>query len=210
MSAEMFLLAPDDAHARAAAEALFASIRRELEALLPCAADIRHIGATAVPGCLTKGDLDIVVRVAEQDFPAADAALEGRFARNLGSIRLATFAAFEDKAPRRIWASSWSASAASTTTSTASPRCSASILCSCASTTVSSRRGTASRWTTTAPPRTLSSPASSRPGRADAANSPFALEPRWQQARLKNHCARSHRSSSRGATVSGPGQARRV
>jgi hypothetical protein len=45
--AEIFLLAADDAHARAAAEALFASIRCELDALLACAADIRHIGATA-------------------------------------------------------------------------------------------------------------------------------------------------------------------
>src|SRR5262245_3440981 len=95
--AEIFLLAPDDARARATADALFASIRCELEALLPCAADIRHIGATAVPGCLTKGDLDIVVRVAARDFAAADDALAARFERNLGSIRLATFAAFEDK-----------------------------------------------------------------------------------------------------------------
>jgi hypothetical protein len=58
---ELFLLAPDDARARAAAEALFASTGAEIRALLPYAADIRHIGATAVPGCLTKGDLDIVV-----------------------------------------------------------------------------------------------------------------------------------------------------
>jgi GrpB-like predicted nucleotidyltransferase (UPF0157 family) len=95
-SAEIFLLAPDDAQARSAAEALFATIGVELAGLLPCAADVRHIGSTAIPGCLTKGDLDIVVRVGERDFAAAEQALEGRFARNLGSDRSAYFAAFED------------------------------------------------------------------------------------------------------------------
>jgi GrpB-like predicted nucleotidyltransferase (UPF0157 family) len=95
-SAEVFLLAPDDAQARSAADALFAAIGVELAALMPCAADIRHIGSTAVPGCLTKGDLDIAVRVGERDFAAAEKVLERRFARNLGSDRSAYFAAFED------------------------------------------------------------------------------------------------------------------
>ena len=93
---ETFELAPDAAAACAAAERLFAAVRKELAAILPASADIRHIGATAIPGCLTKGDLDIVVRIDVQDFPAADRALEARFARNLGSDRSASFAAFED------------------------------------------------------------------------------------------------------------------
>ncbi len=47
-------------------------------------------------GCLTKGDLDIVVRVPAQDFSNADAALASRYARNEGSIRTETFSAFEE------------------------------------------------------------------------------------------------------------------
>jgi GrpB-like predicted nucleotidyltransferase (UPF0157 family) len=31
-------------------------------------AEIIHIGSTAIPGCLTKGDIDIVIRVSETDF----------------------------------------------------------------------------------------------------------------------------------------------
>jgi GrpB-like predicted nucleotidyltransferase (UPF0157 family) len=94
---ETFELAGDDVAARAAAERLFASIRAELAGMLPASADIRHIGATSVPGCLTKGDLDIVVRIDRHDFPPADRALEARFERNLGSVRSASFAAFEDR-----------------------------------------------------------------------------------------------------------------
>ena len=65
--------------------------------MLPAAAEIRHIGATAVPGCLTKGDLDIVIRVAAEDFRQTEAVLASRFARNSGSVRTDTFSAFEDK-----------------------------------------------------------------------------------------------------------------
>ena len=38
-----------------------------LSALLPWA-EIEHVGSTAVPGCLTKGDLDVLVRVYRADF----------------------------------------------------------------------------------------------------------------------------------------------
>jgi len=95
MGSEPFTLA-DTESARVAAERLFASVRETLAELLPPTADIRHVGATAVPGCLTKGDLDIVVRVPANDFAAADAVLASRFARNGGSIRTDTFSAFED------------------------------------------------------------------------------------------------------------------
>lgn len=93
-----FALHPDVETARADAERLFGRISSELRVLLPPSTDIRHIGATAVPGCLTKGDLDIVVRVAAEDFIAADAALAARFARNIGSKRTDTFSSFEDGA----------------------------------------------------------------------------------------------------------------
>ncbi len=91
-----FVLHPNEAEARAAAELLFQRTALQLRALLPLSADIRHIGATAIPGCLTKGDLDIVVRVAAEDFAAADEALARRFARNTGSKRTDGFSSFED------------------------------------------------------------------------------------------------------------------
>lgn len=91
-----FALHPDVETARGDAERLFERMSSELRAFLPSSVDIRHIGATAVTGCLTKGDLDIVVRVDAADFTAADAALVARFARNLGSKRTASFSSFED------------------------------------------------------------------------------------------------------------------
>lgn len=93
-----FSLHPDHVQARADAERLFQRIESEIRAMLPASADIWHIGATAVAGCLTKGDLDIVVRVAAEDFAAADAALSMRFARNVGSKRTDSFSSFEDEA----------------------------------------------------------------------------------------------------------------
>lgn len=93
-----FALHADPAEARTAAERLFVRIAAMLRDLLPASADIRHIGATAVPGCLTKGDLDIVVRVPQAAFAAAEMALAARFARNVGSKRTETFSSFEDAA----------------------------------------------------------------------------------------------------------------
>jgi uncharacterized protein len=39
-------------------------------------AEIEHIGATSVPGALTKGDVDLLVSVPAERFGAAVAALE--------------------------------------------------------------------------------------------------------------------------------------
>ncbi|WP_417676463.1 GrpB family protein [Roseibium sp.] len=79
------------------AERLFNEVRLLVADAVPIA-DIRHIGATAVPGCLTKGDLDIVVRVPAEKFEEADQALSLLYPRNFGSIRTTTFSAFEDSA----------------------------------------------------------------------------------------------------------------
>jgi GrpB-like predicted nucleotidyltransferase (UPF0157 family) len=92
---EIFVLVETE-QARGAAQALFNSLLPILTARLPSSAEIRHIGATAVPGCLTKGDLDIVVRVPPEDFSRADAALSKLFVRNLGSASTKDFSAFED------------------------------------------------------------------------------------------------------------------
>lgn len=96
MSSEPPLKLVDSELAREKAQQLFENVRNFLVPLLPSGADIRHIGATAVPGCLTKGDLDIVVRVPGEAFQQADAVLAGHCARNDGSIRTASFSAFED------------------------------------------------------------------------------------------------------------------
>lgn len=88
----------DTVRAADAAAALYDRIQRELRPILPASADIRHVGATAIPGCLTKGDLDLVVRVEAADFPLAEACLAARFGRNTGSVRTDDFAAFADDA----------------------------------------------------------------------------------------------------------------
>jgi GrpB-like predicted nucleotidyltransferase (UPF0157 family) len=93
----LFILV-DANRAREGAEHLFGTASKFLVSVLPPTADVRHIGATAVPGCLTKGDLDIVVRIPVDQFSDADAVLASHFARNEGSIRSGTFAAFEDAA----------------------------------------------------------------------------------------------------------------
>jgi GrpB-like predicted nucleotidyltransferase (UPF0157 family) len=62
--------------------------------LLP-GADLQHVGSTAVPGSLTKGDLDVQVRVAAEAFARAEAVLAARYPRNALSSRVpGTFAAF--------------------------------------------------------------------------------------------------------------------
>jgi GrpB-like predicted nucleotidyltransferase (UPF0157 family) len=57
---------------------IFARRRAELEGMLP-GARIEHVGSTAVPGSLTKGDLDICVIVEGEEFERASRALAERF-----------------------------------------------------------------------------------------------------------------------------------
>ncbi|QUN29323.1 GrpB family protein [Cupriavidus sp. KK10] len=82
-------------HAVGAAERMFQTLRAELAAILPSDAVIEHVGATAVSGCLTKGDLDISVQVSPEAFAAADRALSRVFERNLGSVCTDRFSAFK-------------------------------------------------------------------------------------------------------------------
>ncbi|MEZ5900373.1 MAG: GrpB family protein [Hyphomicrobiaceae bacterium] len=89
------LVDPEFAHVQAGH--LYEQTRAWLQTVLPTA-DVRHIGATAIPGCLTKGDLDIVIRVSPESFAQAETVLSSRFARNQGSVRTADFAAFVDTA----------------------------------------------------------------------------------------------------------------
>lgn len=82
-----------EAEFRDAVRLAFDEHRRVIAELLP-GARIEHVGSTAVPDSLTKGDLDLCVLVLPGDFAAADSRLAGRYARNTGSIHTAEFAAF--------------------------------------------------------------------------------------------------------------------
>lgn len=77
------------------ADRLYAAVEGKLRRLLR-EADVRHVGSTAVPGSMTKGDLDVVVRVQSSDFRAAEEVLAQEFDRNAGSERTNEFAAFMD------------------------------------------------------------------------------------------------------------------
>jgi GrpB-like predicted nucleotidyltransferase (UPF0157 family) len=85
-SPEMFEEA--NAFADAAAEQLRSILGPEVE--------IRHIGATAVPGCLTKGDVDLAVRVDQASFASVRAILDKHYAKNLESPRDDSFASYAD------------------------------------------------------------------------------------------------------------------
>jgi GrpB-like predicted nucleotidyltransferase (UPF0157 family) len=77
--------------------AAFSRHRDALQLLLP-QAEVHHIGSTSIAGSLTKGDLDILVRVSAGEFESAEQILSGAYARNTGSIRTDTFASFKDDA----------------------------------------------------------------------------------------------------------------
>lgn len=68
----------------------------ELSDLLPNA-KIEHIGATAVPGALTKGDLDLLVRVPADGFAPAVDALGSRFAPHFREEWTADLASFKEE-----------------------------------------------------------------------------------------------------------------
>lgn len=59
----------------------FSEVAADLTARLP-EAEVEHVGGTAVPGCLTKGDIDVLVRVSRADFPRSVHVLDGVLARS--------------------------------------------------------------------------------------------------------------------------------
>lgn len=95
--AHLFLIA--DVNPGAAASR-FEALRATLLSLLaPSIApatnfDIQHIGSTAVPGCLTKGDIDLCVRVPLVLFAQCETALAAALTRNEGSLHTPTLASF--------------------------------------------------------------------------------------------------------------------
>jgi GrpB-like predicted nucleotidyltransferase (UPF0157 family) len=60
----------------------FARIAAEVSSIVP-AAEVEHVGATAVAGCLTKGDLDVLVRVTRDGFPSAMRTLDATLQRSV-------------------------------------------------------------------------------------------------------------------------------
>jgi GrpB-like predicted nucleotidyltransferase (UPF0157 family) len=79
----------------AAANRLYERTKYAISNILP-EAEIHHVGSTAIPGSLTKGDLDIVVRINAAAFAQADTALADAYDRNMGSDKTDSFSAFLD------------------------------------------------------------------------------------------------------------------
>lgn len=77
--------------------AAFAEHRRRIAPLLP-ATEIEHIGSTSIPGALTKGDLDLFVRVDAGGFPPAVTALRAMYAVHQPENWTPTYASFIDPA----------------------------------------------------------------------------------------------------------------
>lgn len=78
---------------RPAVAAAEARHRALIAALLP-EAEVEHIGATAVAGALTKGDLDLMVVVEPEDFASAAGALRSRYSVNQPENWTDDFASF--------------------------------------------------------------------------------------------------------------------
>ncbi|MEC0232298.1 GrpB family protein [Paenibacillus alba] len=74
---------------------LFLEQQAMIEVVIP-KADVQHVGSTAVPNSLTKGDLDIQVRVKQEEFLLAVHALSKLYSLNDGSISTDSFRAFTD------------------------------------------------------------------------------------------------------------------
>jgi GrpB-like predicted nucleotidyltransferase (UPF0157 family) len=71
--------------------------RRQIAALVP-QAEVIHVGSTAIPGALTKGDVDLLVRVAAHEFDPVVRALRSVYAVHQPENWTATYASFVDPA----------------------------------------------------------------------------------------------------------------
>jgi acyl-CoA thioester hydrolase len=84
-----------DAAFDAAVAARFDAVVARLASIMP-GLEVRHVGATAVPGLATKGDLDVAVRVDAAAFDAVVAAFDAAgLARNPGAHASATGRSFD-------------------------------------------------------------------------------------------------------------------
>ncbi len=76
-------------------EANLPAIAARLAALLP-KAEFHHVGATAICGALTKGDVDVLLRVEQADFTSAVSVLRRHFAIKQPENWTESFASFGD------------------------------------------------------------------------------------------------------------------
>lgn len=76
-------------------QSLLARVLAELKRLLPWS-EIEHIGATAVPGSITKGDVDVLVRVSPTAFQTSADILKAHFSIKQPSNWTQGFASFGD------------------------------------------------------------------------------------------------------------------
>lgn len=67
-----------------------------LQRILP-SAEVHHVGSTALLGALTKGDLDIQVRVSREDFDASAESLQRHFAVLEGGFEPPDGMSFKDE-----------------------------------------------------------------------------------------------------------------
>ena len=86
-----------EAEIRAAALAAFEEHRGRILAVLP-GAEVEHVGATSVPGALTKGDVDLLVRLERSRFAAGVATLGDLYAVHQCENWTPTYASFADDA----------------------------------------------------------------------------------------------------------------
>lgn len=70
---------------RARADALFVQVQAQLRAVLPRAIVV-HVGSTSLPDGLTKGDVDVQVRVTSEDFQKACDAVSSLYEENPGGF----------------------------------------------------------------------------------------------------------------------------
>jgi GrpB-like predicted nucleotidyltransferase (UPF0157 family) len=85
----------DESVFRSRVDTIVAQEVARLQAVLPHA-DVQHIGGTSIPGALTKGDVDLVVRVSAAEFDAARTVLRGFYAINQPENWTPSFASFKD------------------------------------------------------------------------------------------------------------------
>lgn len=77
------------------AQKIFLQVKAQLTSTFP-SADIHHVGSTAIPGALTKGDIDLVIRVPEEIFDNAVQSLKGSYKINQPNNWTRSFASFKD------------------------------------------------------------------------------------------------------------------
>lgn len=78
-------------------EELYQGFVRELSVMIPWA-EFQHIGSTAVLGAITKGDVDIQIRIASEDFETTKSRLSEHFSVNKDSIQNGDFISFHGSA----------------------------------------------------------------------------------------------------------------